>query len=112
MRFGFFDQLLCPPGYSEQQRYQDIIAQIELGDVVGFDTVWLGELHFSQGFSILSDPLMVLAAAAPRTSRLPLGTAVTPLPLHNPIKIAEEPPIVDILPNPRLRLALRPPHPP
>ena len=32
MRFGFFDQLPCPPGFSEQQRYQDIIAQIELGD--------------------------------------------------------------------------------
>lgn len=42
MRFGFFNQLPCPPGYSEQQRYQDILAQIELGDRVGFDTVWLG----------------------------------------------------------------------
>jgi len=52
MRFGFFDQLPCAPGYSEQQRFQDIIAQIELGDRVGFDTVWLGELHFSRGFSI------------------------------------------------------------
>ena len=39
MRFGFFDQLPCAPGYSEQQRYHDIIAQIELGDAVGFDTV-------------------------------------------------------------------------
>jgi hypothetical protein len=27
MRFGFFDQLPCAPGYSEQQRYHDIIAQ-------------------------------------------------------------------------------------
>ena len=60
MRFGFFDQLPCPPGYSEHQRYQDILAQIELGDAVGFDTVWLGELHFSRGFSILANPLMVL----------------------------------------------------
>ena len=50
MRFGFFDQLPCPPGFTEQQRYHDIIAQIELGDEVGFDTVWLGELHFSRGF--------------------------------------------------------------
>jgi len=32
MRFGFFDQLPCPPGFTEQQRFQDIIAQIELGD--------------------------------------------------------------------------------
>ena len=35
MRFGFFDQLPCAPGYSEQQRFQDIMAQIELGDRSG-----------------------------------------------------------------------------
>ena len=88
MRFGFFDQLPCAPGYSEPQRYKDIIAQIELGDAVGFDTAWLGEIHFIREFSILADPLMVLAAAAQRTSRIRLGTAVTLLPLHSPIKIA------------------------
>jgi alkanesulfonate monooxygenase SsuD/methylene tetrahydromethanopterin reductase-like flavin-dependent oxidoreductase (luciferase family) len=46
MRFGFFDQLPCAPGDSERQRYRDFMAQIELGDALGFDTVWLGELHF------------------------------------------------------------------
>jgi len=97
MRFGFFDQLPCAPGNSELQRYKDIIAQIELGDAVGFDTVWLGEIHFIREFSILADPLMVLAAAAQRTGRIRLGTAVTLLPLHSPIKIAEEAAIADIL---------------
>ncbi len=106
MRFGFFDQLPCPPGYSEQQRYRDIIAQIELDDAVGFDTVWLGELHFSRGFSILADPLMVLGAAAQRTSRIRLGTAVTLLPMHNPVKIAEEAAIADILSNGRLEFGV------
>jgi len=106
MRFGFFDQLPCPPGFSEHQRYQAILAQIELGDVVGFDTVWLGELHFSRGFSILADPLMVLAAAAQRTSRIRLGTAVTLLPMHNPVKIAEQTAIADILSNGRLELGV------
>jgi alkanesulfonate monooxygenase SsuD/methylene tetrahydromethanopterin reductase-like flavin-dependent oxidoreductase (luciferase family) len=106
MRFGFFDQLPCAEGYSERQRYQDIMAQIELGESLGFDTVWLGELHFSRGFSILADPLMVLAAAAQRTSRMRLGTAVTLLPLHNPVKIAEEAAIVDILSNGRLEFGV------
>ena len=106
MRFGFFDQLPCPPGFSEHQRYQAILAQIELGDVVGFDTAWLGELHFSRGFSILADPLMVLAAAAQRTSRIRLGTAVTLLPMHNPVKIAEEAAIADILSDGRLELGV------
>jgi alkanesulfonate monooxygenase SsuD/methylene tetrahydromethanopterin reductase-like flavin-dependent oxidoreductase (luciferase family) len=106
MRFGFFDQLPCASGYSERQRYQDIIAQIELGDALGFDTVWLGELHFSRAFSILADPLMVLAAAAQRTSRIRLGTAVTLLPLHSPVKIAEEAATADILSNGRLEFGV------
>jgi len=106
MRFGFFDQLPCADADSERQRYRDLIAQIELGDVLGFDTVWLGELHFSRAFSILADPLMVLAAAAQRTTRIRLGTAVTLLPLHSPVKIAEEAAIADILSNGRLEFGV------
>src|ERR1700756_3848356 len=106
MRFRFFDQLPCPSGFSERQRYRDFIAQIELGDELGFDTAWLGEIHFSRAFSILADPLMVLAAAAQRTSRIRLGTAVTLLPLHNPVKTAEAAATADILSNGRLELGV------
>src|SRR5712692_279628 len=106
MRFGFFDQLPCADADSERQRYQDIMAQIELGDALGFDTAWLGELHFSRTFSTLADPLMVLAAAAQRTTRIRLGTAVTLLPLHNPVKIAEEAATADILSNGRLEFGV------
>ena len=106
MRFGFFDQLPCAAGFSEQQRYRDILAQIELGDALGFDTVWLGEIHFIRNFSTLSDPLMVLAAAAQRTRHIRLGTAVTLLPLHNPIKIAEEAAIADLLSDGRLEFGV------
>ncbi len=106
MRFGFFDQLPCASGFTEAQRYRDILAQIELGDELGFDTVWLGELHFSRAFSILASPLMVLAAAAQRTNRIRLGTAVTLLPLHNPVKIAEDAATADILSNGRLELGV------
>ena len=106
MRFGFFDQLPCPNGFSERQRYRDFIAQIELGDALGFDTAWLGEIHFSRAFSILADPLMVLAAAAQRTTRIRLGTAVTLLPLHNPIRIVEEAATADILSDGRLEFGV------
>jgi alkanesulfonate monooxygenase SsuD/methylene tetrahydromethanopterin reductase-like flavin-dependent oxidoreductase (luciferase family) len=106
MRIGFFDQLPCADWQSEQQRYQDILAQIALGDAAGFDTVWLGELHFSRSFSILADPLMILAAAAQRTTRIRLGTAVTLLPLHNPVKIAEQAATTDVLSNGRLEFGV------
>jgi len=106
MRFGFFDQLPCADIQSERQRLQDIIDQIVLGDEVGFDTVWLGELHFGRRSSILASPLMVLAAAAQRTKRIRLGTAVSLLPLHNPMKMAEEAATADVLSGGRLEFGI------
>ncbi|MGH7059628.1 MAG: LLM class flavin-dependent oxidoreductase [Stellaceae bacterium] len=106
MRFGFFDQLPCAEGFTEAQRYHDFLGQIELGDSLGFDTAWLGELHFSRAFSISADPLMILAAAAQRTRRIRLGTAVTLLPLHNPVKIAEAAATADILSDGRIELGV------
>ena len=106
MRFGFFDQLPCDDTQSEQQRFQNILTQIELGDQLGFNAVWLGELHFGRRSSISASPLMILAAAAQRTKRIRLGTAVTLLPLHNPIKIAEEAATADVLSGGRLELGV------
>jgi alkanesulfonate monooxygenase SsuD/methylene tetrahydromethanopterin reductase-like flavin-dependent oxidoreductase (luciferase family) len=106
MRFGFMDHLPCARWQSEHQRYHDILAQIELGDRVGFDTAWLAEIHFFPDVSRLASPLTVLAAAAQRTRRIRLGTAVTLLPLHNPLKIAEEAATVDILSGGRLELGV------
>jgi alkanesulfonate monooxygenase SsuD/methylene tetrahydromethanopterin reductase-like flavin-dependent oxidoreductase (luciferase family) len=66
----------------------------------------LGRFTLFREFSILADPLMVLAAAAQRTSRIRLGTAVILLPLHSPIKIAEEAAIADILSDGRLEFGV------
>ncbi|MBV8477278.1 MAG: LLM class flavin-dependent oxidoreductase, partial [Acidobacteria bacterium] len=106
MRFGFFDQLPRADWQSERQRYQDILAQIEFGDELGFDTAWLGELHFIPSFSCLASPLMILAAAAQRTRRIRLGTAVTLLPLHNPVKMAEDAATLDVLSGGRLEFGV------
>ena len=106
MRFGFFDQLPCAASQSESQRYQDILAQIHLADETGFDSVWLGELHFGPRTSIMASPLMVLATAAQHTQRIRLGTAVTLLPLHSPVKIAEEAATADILSGGRLEFGV------
>jgi len=106
MRFGFFDQLPCADSQSESQRISNIVDQIVLGDQVGFDTVWLGELHFGRRSSILAAPLMILAAAAQRTNRIRLGTAVSLLPLHSPVKMAEEAATADVLSGGRLEFGV------
>ncbi len=106
MRIGLFDQLPCADWQSERKRYEDILAQIALADELGFDIAWLGELHFSRNFSILADPLMVLAAAAQRTTRIRVGTAVSLLPLQNPMKLAEQAATADVLSNGRLEFGV------
>jgi len=106
MRFGFMEHLPCAEWQSEGQRYQDILTQIELGDRLGFDTAWLAEIHFFPNVSRIASPLTVLAAAAQRTQRIRLGTAVTLLPLHSPLKIAEDAATVDILSGGRLELGV------
>jgi alkanesulfonate monooxygenase SsuD/methylene tetrahydromethanopterin reductase-like flavin-dependent oxidoreductase (luciferase family) len=97
MEFGAFYQLPCAAGQSPVQRYDDTLAQAQLAEELGFDTVWLAELHFNPGFSIMPAPLLVGSAIAQATQRIKIGTAVNLLLLHNPIRLAEETASLDIL---------------
>lgn len=72
---------------------------IELAEQLGFDSVWLRNRHLQFG---ISSPVAVLAAAAMRTSRIELGTAVIPLGLENPLRLAEDLATVDLLSGGRL----------
>ena len=102
MKFGFFFQLPCAPQQTEPERYRETLAQIEHGDRLGFNTAWLAELHFYPEFSVMSAPLMVAVAAAQRTRQIRFGTAVSLLPLSDPIRTAEEAATADILSDGRL----------
>jgi alkanesulfonate monooxygenase SsuD/methylene tetrahydromethanopterin reductase-like flavin-dependent oxidoreductase (luciferase family) len=102
VKFGLFYQLPCAAEQSEPARYQETIEQIVLADQLGFDVAWLAELHFFRNFSIMPSPLMVAVAAAQRTRRIRLGTAVTLLPFHHPLRAAEEAATADLLTGGRL----------
>jgi len=102
MEFGTFYQLPCAPGQSPLQRYEDTLMQIQHADSLGLDVAWLAELHFFPTFSIMPSPLLVASALAQRTSRIRLGIAVNLLPLHNPLRNAEDAATLDILSNGRL----------
>jgi alkanesulfonate monooxygenase SsuD/methylene tetrahydromethanopterin reductase-like flavin-dependent oxidoreductase (luciferase family) len=106
VKFGLFYQLPCAEWQSPLQRYQDTLDQIQLGDELGFDYAWLAELHFDPKFSITPSPLMVAAAAAQRTKRIRLGVAVNVLPLHNPVRIAEDIATLDLLSNGRAEFGI------
>src|SRR5207245_10901277 len=57
---------------------------------------WIVEHHFNS-LGVLSCPYLVLATAAARTKRIRLAPAVTVLPLHNPIRVAEQWATLDLL---------------
>jgi len=90
MKFGIFDQLPCSEEQIPSQRYRDVVSQAKLADELGFDQVWLAELHFNPRFSMMPAPLLVASAIAQATKDIRIGTAVNLLPLHQPIRLAEE----------------------
>ncbi|MGE3540749.1 MAG: LLM class flavin-dependent oxidoreductase [Candidatus Tectimicrobiota bacterium] len=102
MEFGTFYQLPCAPEQSPLKRYEETMMQIQHADSLGLDVAWLAELHFFPTFSIMPSPLLMASALAQRTSRIRLGTAVNILPLHNPLRNAEDAATLDILSNGRL----------
>jgi alkanesulfonate monooxygenase SsuD/methylene tetrahydromethanopterin reductase-like flavin-dependent oxidoreductase (luciferase family) len=71
---------------------------------VGLHSAWIGEHHFST-LGVLSCPDLVLAHVAARTKRLRLAPAVTVLPLHHPIRVAEQWATLDLLSGGRVDFA-------
>jgi alkanesulfonate monooxygenase SsuD/methylene tetrahydromethanopterin reductase-like flavin-dependent oxidoreductase (luciferase family) len=93
LTIGLFDGDDPGPGH------ESTLQVIELGEQLGFDSAWLRHRHLQYG---ISSPVAVLAAATQRTSRIHLGTAVTPLGWENPLRLAEDLATVDVLSGGRL----------
>jgi alkanesulfonate monooxygenase SsuD/methylene tetrahydromethanopterin reductase-like flavin-dependent oxidoreductase (luciferase family) len=111
MRCGLFTELQCPEGRQESQLYDELLEQIVQAEASGYHAMWMAELHFHRRFSILSAPLLMAAAAAQRTQRLRLGIAVNLLPLHHPVRLAEEGAVLDVLSHGRLDFGVGRGHP-
>lgn len=75
-----------------------------LAEECGFDTVTVGHHHFMAGN--LADPLTFLASVAARTEKLRVGTGVFQLPVHNPIRVAEQVATIDQLSGGRVSLGV------
>ena len=108
MRLGF--ALLTSQHHPDDPRSDAEIyrAAIELGvaaEAAGFDSVWTSEHHFvDDGY--LPSQLPVLAAIGARTSRIRLGTGVLLAPMFDPLHLAADAAIVDLLSAGRLILGL------
>jgi alkanesulfonate monooxygenase SsuD/methylene tetrahydromethanopterin reductase-like flavin-dependent oxidoreductase (luciferase family) len=106
VKFGLFFQAPEAPGQSHAERYGEMLDLIVLADSLGFDVAWLAELHFGGAFSLLSNPLMAVPVIAQRTRRIRIGTAVSLLPLHQPLGLAEQAATADLLSGGRLEFGV------
>ncbi|HEY2270704.1 MAG TPA: LLM class flavin-dependent oxidoreductase [Streptosporangiaceae bacterium] len=93
LTIGLFDE------DNPRRGHESTLEIIELGEQLGFDSVWVRHRHLQFG---ISSPVAVLAAASQRTRRIHLGTAVIPLGWENPLRLAEDLATVDILSGGRL----------
>jgi len=101
MRFGTYYFLQAPPNVGHPDVIRHEIEQMMWTEELGFDSIWLTEHHFiDYGLSV--SPAVLAAAAAMRTRRVRIGLAAAILPFHDPVRLAEEMAMVDILSGGRL----------
>ena len=105
MRFGTFSYNQARPWVPERQAFEELLEQIQLTERLGFDEAWFAEHHHSD-YGMLASPNLIIANLAPRTQRLRFGNLVNALPLHDPMRLAEECGMLDILTGGRLNVGL------
>ena len=106
MKFGIYSSIADPPaGANLALKVEEVVAEAKLAEAVGFDSCFFGEHHQDKdGF--LPSPLIVASAVAAQTTTLNLGTSVILLPLHHPVKLAEEVITLDIVSRGRFILGV------
>jgi alkanesulfonate monooxygenase SsuD/methylene tetrahydromethanopterin reductase-like flavin-dependent oxidoreductase (luciferase family) len=88
----------------QKRQVDDFVEFAVLAEELGFDGVTVTEHHAP--LMVCPSPHLLLAAAASRTSRIRLGSAVTVLPLYSPLRVAEEAGLLDLLSGGRFELGL------
>jgi len=108
MRFGIFsvvDHYPAELSRTTGQFYDELLEQVEAAEQLGFESFWIAEHHFHE-YGAIPRPAIWMAAAAQRTRRIRLGAAVVVLPFDNPLRVAEDYAMVDVLSNGRLELGV------
>lgn len=77
------------PARSDREVMQEELELVHIADDSGFDSVWTIEHHFTP-YTMVTNPLQYLSYLAGITKNVDLGTMVTVLPWHNPVRVAED----------------------
>jgi len=106
MEFGLFTEFQCPAGMNASTAFDQSMEQMKAAEDLGFDAVWLAEIHFQKDRSVLSSPLVIASALAVATRKVKIGIAVQVLPLSHPLRLAEDVATVDHLSKGRLEFGI------
>ncbi|MEV0647302.1 MupA/Atu3671 family FMN-dependent luciferase-like monooxygenase [Phytomonospora sp. NPDC050363] len=88
--------------------YRHILDAARFADTEGFHSVWMPERHFHSFGGIFPNPSVLASAIAAQTTRIRLNAGSVVLPLHNPIRVAEEWSMVDNLSGGRVGIGVAP----
>ncbi len=104
MEFSLF-YFAADAGTSAHNRYRLLLDGARFADTHGFTAVWTPERHFHAFGGLYPNPSVTSAAVATITQHVQLRAGSVVLPLHNPIRVAEEWSVVDNLSNGRVGLS-------
>ena len=106
MKFGIYSSIANPPCGEDLPRCVDeVIEEARLAEQAGFESCFFGEHHQDKdGF--LPSPLIVCTAVAASTTSLRVGTSVILLPLHHPVRLAEDVVTLDIISKGRVTVGV------
>lgn len=107
VNFGLWYDFRNPEQWRQPfgRMYEQYLDQIANAEAIGFDSVWLTEHHFcDDGYT--PSPLVIAAAIGGRTKRMRIGTNLMILPLHNPVRIAEDAATLSLLTGGRFDLGV------
>lgn len=90
---------------SDEEVYRRELRLADLAEPLGFDSLWSVEHHFTD-YTLCPDVLQFLTWMAGRTHRIRLGSMVVVLPWHDPVRVAEQVAVLDIVSGGRLLLGL------
>src|ERR1700692_4554574 len=96
MKVGVALNMLCQAGRSDAAVVGEHLAMGDLAEPLGFDSLFALEHHFT-GYAMSPAPTQLLSHYAGRTRKIQLGTAVIVLPWHDPVRVAEQIALLDIL---------------